>query len=227
MEEKKGLVCEACGGTLRLSEGGGRAVCPYCGRVYDLEKREEAGPCGIVETLRRRAGVVAANFGLAQGRAASDSFDGDERAAERRLLANAAVKDGVLKRYRAREAGEYARIPDEIVRVARRAAYKDKLLGRLSVAPQVKELGAKCFSRCASLTSLRLEGCEKLGARAFAKCEALREVTIARHIPETGKKVFAGCRHISRVILPRSMEPRISRLFGILAKFRIEFVFMD
>ena len=88
-------------------------------------------------------------------------------------------------------------------------------------------LARRAFSRCAALTCVRLEGTETLGARAFAKCPALREVTIARHIPHVGRKVFAGCGCIERVILPRSMRPQMARLFGRLAKLRIEFIYAD
>ena len=228
MENSKAFVCENCGATLKLSEGGGRAVCPYCGRVYRLEeKNKPAGFAGIAAGLRERAGIVAANFGLTQARLAADSFDGDGREEERRFLAGATVEGGVLKRYRAAETGESVRIPNEISVVEKRAAYKDRKLGRLSAAPQVKEFGKKSFSRCTNLTNIRLEGAERIASRAFAGCRALREVTISRPVLYMGKKIFAGCGSIARVILPRSMEPCISRLFGRLGKFRIEFVYID
>lgn len=74
---------------------------------------------------------------------------------------------------------------------------------------------------------VRLEGVNTLCSKAFANCAALREVTIARFIPKVGRKVFAGCKKLTRVILPRSMEGQISRLFGRFAKIRIEFVYID
>lgn len=41
------------------------------------------------------------------------------------MLAGATVRDGVLVRYRARNSGEAARVPDEVKIVAKKAAYKD------------------------------------------------------------------------------------------------------
>ena len=77
------------------------------------------------------------------------------------------------------------------------------------------------------LARVRLEGVQSLGAKAFFGCGALREVTFCTFVPEIGKKVFARCPRIARVILPRSMEGSISRLFGKFAKFRIEFIFFE
>ena len=234
MEERvrtsRSLVCENCGGTLTLAEGGGRAVCPYCGRVYAFGQAEETGVkglSGIAAGFVRRAGIVASNFGLAQARTAADSFMGDGRDEEQRLFASAEIDGGVLKRFRARTAGESVRIPNEVSAVGKRACYKDRLLGKLSAAPQVRTFGKKCFAKCTLLTNVRLEGAQTLASRAFFGCAALREVTFARPVPFIGKKVFAKCRSLSRVFLPRSMEPQISRLFGKLAKFRIEFVYFD
>ena len=233
MEERdqtsRSLVCENCGGTLTLAEGGGRAVCPYCGRVYTYERAEKnaEGLSGIAAKLARRAGIVASNFGLAQARTAADSFLGDGRDEERRLYDSAQIEAGVLKRFRSRTAGESVRIPNEVSSVAKRACYKDRLLGKLSAAPQVMTFGKKCFAKCALLTNVRLEGAQTLASRAFFGCTALREVTFARPVPFIGKKVFAKCRSLSRVFLPRSMAPQISRLFGKLAKFRIEFIYID
>lgn len=229
MDKKSDLSCETCGATLKLTEGGGRAVCPYCGRIYLLEKKAKAekGFRSILAGLQERAGIVASNYGLREGNTASDSFESDGAEEERRLLDGASVKNGVLIRYKAKEAGEGIRVPDEIYSVGKRAAYKDKLLGRVSFAPGVKILGKKAFSRCPQLLRVRLEGIEKLCSKAFGHCTALREVTIVKYIPQIGANVFAGCKQLKRVILPRSMEAHISRLFGVFAKFRIEFVFTD
>ena len=226
-EQKTSLVCENCGGTLNLAEGGGRAVCPYCGRVYTLEKERAGGLRGIAAGLAERAGIVAANFGLAQGRPAADCFVGDGREAEQNFLGGAVIEDGIAKRFRARTAGESVRIPAEVAEVARRACYKDRRLGKLSAAPQVKRFGKKCFARCTCLTNVRLEGAEELSSRAFFGCTALRELTLVRPVPYVGRKVFAKCKSLARVFLPRSMAPQISRLFGRLAKLRIEFVYID
>lgn len=228
--EKQKYECENCGAALRIAEGGGRAVCPYCGKVYELRRENGAqkeGLGGVLSRLYARAEIVAANYGLAAERVGADSFAGDGREEERRLLAAAEIKGGVLVRFAAREPGEAVRVPNEVGEVAARAAYKDARVGCVSFAPEVKKIGKKAFSRCPALSCVRLEGVETLGARAFAKCPALREVTIARHIPYVGRKVFVKCGGIARVILPRSMRPQIARLFGRLAKFRIEFIYAD
>ena len=221
----KGLpdICPMCGGTLQLSEGGGRASCPYCGRVYHAG-REAGGLGGVLEGLKRRAGIVAANYGLTAAGAASDSFEGDLREAERRFAACAETRNGCAVSCRARVGGEQLRAAG-VAEVGKKAAYADPLLGRISFAPEVAVIGKKAFARCGQLTAVRLEGVRSLGARAFAGCPALREVTIARHIPQAGRKAFAKCGSVARVFLPRSMEPQIGRLFGRLAKLRIEFVF--
>ena len=223
--EKQKFECENCGAPLRIAEGGGRAVCPYCGKVYSLQsERAQAG--GFLSRLRQKAEIVAANYGLSDSRAVSDSFTGDSREEERRLLAESSVRDGVLLRFAAREAGETVRVPDTIGAVAARAACKDALVGRVSFAPGVKKIGKKAFSRCTALTAVRIEGAQELASRAFSRCPALREVTITAHIPYIGRKVFSRCGFIARVILPRSMQPQITRLFGRFAKLRIEFIFL-
>ena len=229
MEKKTHLVCETCGANLKISEGGGRAVCPYCGKIYDLGQKTEKGKgiYAVLSSLQQRVGIVASNYGFAEGRAASDSFESDGAEEERALLAGATVRDGVLVRYRARNSGEAARVPDEVKIVAKKAAYKDALVGRVSFAPEVATIGKKAFSCCQQLVRVRLEGVNMLCSKAFANCAALREVTIARFIPKVGRKVFAGCKKLTRVILPRSMEGQISRLFGRFAKIRIEFVYID
>lgn len=229
MDKKIQMSCETCGATLKTDAGGGRAVCPYCGRVYMLEKQEkqEKGVRSFLSGLQRRAGIVASNYGFAEGNIASDSFAGDGAEEERRLLAGADVKNGILIQYRARESGEAVRVPGEIATVGKKAAYKDKLVGRVSFATGVTTIGKKSFSHCFQLTYVRLEGVAKLCNKAFEGCVSLREVTINTYIPQIGKKVFAGCKALKRVIMPRSMESNISRLFGSFAKLRIEFVFFD
>lgn len=158
MEKKTQLVCETCGANLKISEGGGRAVCPYCGKIYDLGQKTEKGKgiYAVLSSLQQRVGIVASNYGFAEGRAASDSFESDGAEEERALLASATVRDGVLVRYRARNSGEAARVPDEVKIVAKKAAYKDALVGRVSFAPEVATIGKKAFSCCQQLVRVRL-----------------------------------------------------------------------
>ena len=218
-------VCESCGGTLVYSEGGGRAVCPYCGRVYRIRDGVSGGD--ILSKLKERAEVIAANYGLKSQRVASDSFEGDSGDEIRRLLSHSSYNGKVLNSYRAHEPSERVRVPSFLTRVAKRAAYKDRLLGAISFSDGVEVIDKKAFYGCSQLTAVRIEGTYKLGKRAFAKCAALREVTISKHIPEVGKKVFAGCKGLGRVFLPRSMKQYITRMFGLLAKLRMEFIFID
>ena len=88
MEKKTQLVCETCGANLKISEGGGRAVCPYCGKIYDLGQKTEKGKgiYAVLSSLQQRVGIVAYNYGFAEGRAASDSFESDGAEEERALL---------------------------------------------------------------------------------------------------------------------------------------------
>ena len=225
--EKKEITCDSCGSALRIAEGGGRAVCPYCGRTYILEEKAEGGMRGILARVQERAGVVAANFGLNRQRTAADAFGADGREEERRLLSSAKTQNGELTEYRGTASGEAVRVPDEIASVRKKAAYKNQMVGRVSFAPGVKKIGKRAFSRCAQLMRVRMEGVTDLGTKAFANCPALSEVTIASFIPNIGRKVFAHCPRITRVILPRNMEPSVSRLFGRLAKFRIVFIFFE
>lgn len=225
--EKKRYTCDSCGSDLRIAEGGGRGVCPYCGKTYILEEKETGGVCGILARVQERAGVVAANFGLNRQRTVADAFGTDGREEERRLLSVAKAESGELISYRGISSGEAVRVPDEIISVRRKAAYKNNMVGRISFAPGVKRIGKKAFSRCAQLMRVRMESISELGSKAFYGCSALSEITICSFIPKIGRKVFARCPHITRVILPRSMESSIVKLFGRFAKFRIEFIFFE
>lgn len=225
--EKKQYTCDSCGSDLRIAEGGGRGVCPYCGRTYILQEKESGGVRGILARVQERAGVVAANFGLNSQRAVADAFGSDGRDEERRLLSSARTENGELISYRGTSSGEAVRVPDEMVSIRRKAAYKNNMVGRISFASGVKRIGKKAFSRCAQLMRVRMEGVSELGSKAFAGCSALSEITICSFVPKIGRKVFAHCPHITRVILPRSMESVIAKLFGRFAKFRIEFIFFE
>ncbi len=225
--EKKKYTCDSCGSDLRISEGGGRGVCPYCGRTYILEETKDGGIRGILARVQERAGVVAANFGLNSQRTAADAFGTDGREEERRLLSASKTESGELIIYRGASSGEAVRVPDEIVSVRRKAAYKNNLVGRISFAPGVKRIGKKAFSRCAQLMRVRMEGVTELASKAFYGCSALSEITICSFIPKIGRKIFARCPHITRVILPRSMESSIAKMFGHFAKFHIEFIFFE
>lgn len=225
--EKKKYTCDSCGSDLRISEGGGRGVCPYCGRTHILEETKEGGIRGILARVQERAGVVAANFGLNSQRVAADAFGSDGCEEERRLLSSARTENGELVSYRGTSSGEAVRVPDEIASVRRKAAYKNDLVGRISFAPGMKRIGKKSFSRCAQLMRVRMEGVSELGSKAFYGCSALSEITICSFIPKIGRKVFARCPRITRVILPRSMESSVAKLFGRFAKFRIEFIFFE
>ncbi len=50
--EKKQYTCDSCGSDLRIAEGGGRGVCPYCGRTYILEEKEPGGVRGILARVQ-------------------------------------------------------------------------------------------------------------------------------------------------------------------------------
>ena len=99
------------------SSSGRPAVCPYCGKVYELRRENGAqkeGIGGVLSRLYARAEIVASNYGLAAERVGADSFAGDGREEERRLLAAAEIKGGILVRFAAREPGEAVRVPNEV-----------------------------------------------------------------------------------------------------------------
>jgi hypothetical protein len=79
------------------------------------------------------------------------------------------------------------------------------------IPPLVETIGDRCFERCSSMHTIRLEGCSKLkriGERAFAE-SGLTSVTIPASTEEIDGSAFIGCPISQIRVAPGNVNFRI------------------
>lgn len=81
-------------------------------------------------------------------------------------------------------------------------AFKDCIwLGAISLPETLTNIGESAFENTA-LTSIDLDGVQKVGKRAFFGCDEILSLTIPASVTEVGKNAFKGCTQLAELTTP-------------------------
>ncbi len=191
----KKLVCDICGGNIRLQAGGVYGECESCGANYSLDRMKEMYS-GMKVSITGTADDIEKWQILVHTYTDTGDFDAAEKTIKKILEAQPdngfatdmyeklqdwkyfEIKNGLLVKYHG--ASDTVEIPD-----------------------CVTSIGNQAFSRCESLTSITIpNSVTSIGNRAFGGCTSLTSITIPNSVTSIGESAFSWCNSLTSITIP-------------------------
>lgn len=193
------LVCDVCGGAIRMQEGGQFGICSCCGLEYTFERMKEiysgmkvsvTGSDEDVAQWKQLVNTYLNNFDYQSAEqivkkileaVPSDRF-ANEIYRKLQCWKDLDVKNGVLLRYNG--CCEEIDIPNGI-KVLRSGAFSHKKeLKAVNIPDTVEKIEMCCFEYCCNLQKIRMgNGIKNIEKNAFAYC-GIKEIKIPESVTE-------------------------------------------
>ncbi len=118
------------------------------------------------------------------------------------------------------------RIPEDIIRIGKRAFYGCEKIHTIVIPDNVMEIEFAAFAGCVNLESITMPkmieeiaqaaflGCKKLkiinlpesltvmGNRVFYECTNLKKISLPKSLDKIGEEVFSGCSSLNQILIP-------------------------
>lgn len=194
----KKLVCDVCGGAIRMQEGGQLGICSCCGLEYTVERMREiysgmkvsvTGSEDDVAQWKQLLNTYLNNFDYQAAEQTvkkileavpSDSFAND---IYKKLLCcwkDMKVKNGVLLEYNG--CSEELDIPNGIKVLRLGASSNKRDLRIVSIPDTVEVIEQDCFRGCRNLQKIRMgNSIKSIGTAAFSQC-GIKEIIIPESV---------------------------------------------
>ncbi|SCW63212.1 Leucine rich repeat-containing protein [Ruminococcaceae bacterium YRB3002] len=224
--------CTNCSANLQIDSGVDAAVCPFCGTPYIVEKainyynttnNINAGVVNLYGTVNRdyqiRGGVL-------------EKYNGEST----EIVIPASVTIIGAGAFAGCIGITSVSFPESVTEIGEDAFISCHRLRSLTIPGNVKIIGKGSFRGCSGLTEVVIgDGVQMIMDGAFLMCQALTEITLPASLSYIGSRVFAhcsalrsctlpegithidrlfeGCTHLSRVVVPESLRSAERRTF--------------
>ncbi len=89
-----------------------------------------------------------------------------------------------------------------VIKIADNAFKNNKKLTKVTIGPNIKEIGKNAFANCAKLKTVSGgANVEIIGDSAFSGCKALKGFTIGAKVTRIGKKAFYKCSALRKITI--------------------------
>ena len=93
----------------------------------------------------------------------------------------------------------------KVTSIANNAFKNDKVLTKITIPSNVKQIGKQAFSGCKKLKSVVIgKNVTTIGDKAFYKCIAINKLIIPSNVKKLGTQVFYGCKKLKTITIKTS-----------------------
>ncbi|MGN0154497.1 MAG: leucine-rich repeat protein [Lachnospiraceae bacterium] len=98
----------------------------------------------------------------------------------------------------------------KVTSISRNAFSGCKILKKVVIGSEIKEIPAGCFNGCKKLTNVTIgSNVTKIGDKAFYKCTALKKITIPKNVITIGKQAFYGAKALKTITIKSKVLSKV------------------
>lgn len=241
------LVCDICGGKIKMLPGGTLGECENCGTQYPKERLQEIYS-GMKVSITGTKEDVEQWKELCEKYIKNCDYEAAEKIVKKILEASPSdtyansiydklldwkfyeVKNGVLVKYHGKSVE--TTIPHGIVNIGESAFSECESVKKVIISDNVMQISKEAFLGCKSLIDINLpEGLKRIGENAFSGCESLVKITIPSSVTHYERNVFGSnaqkdiksCLSLLKVIINSEADINNSMFNGCLKLQEVQF----